>query len=82
MTHSPEKPPQSRHWPLSGPALDALLRATTPWLSCEECFERMDAYAEGELRGLPADEAMATHLAACAACQEEAQSLIDLLRAD
>lgn len=81
MTHPPGTP-QSRPAPLSGSAVDALLRDTTPWLSCEECFERMDAYAEGVVRGTPAEEAMATHLAACAACQEEAQSLIELLRTD
>lgn len=80
MTHSPETPP-SRHAPLTDSAVEALLRDTMPWLSCEECFERMDAYAEGTVRGAPADEAMATHLAACAACQEEAQSLIELIRA-
>ncbi|GAA2156877.1 hypothetical protein GCM10009826_19470 [Humibacillus xanthopallidus] len=63
-------------------AVDTLLRDTTPWLSCEECFERMDTYAEATVAD-PAhvDEAMDTHLRGCAACDEEARSLIDLLRA-
>jgi hypothetical protein len=81
MTPSQETP-QSRPATLSGSAVEALLRDTTPWLSCEECFERMDTYAEGVVRGAPPDESMAKHVAACAACQEEAQSLIELLEAD
>ena len=62
-------------------AVDALLQDTTPWLSCDECFERMDSHAEAVITD-PAhvDEAMATHLRGCAACDEEARSLIDLLR--
>lgn len=77
------KTPQGLPAPLSRSAVDALLRDTTPWLSCEECFDRMDTYAEGVVQGLPpADEAMAKHLGACPACEEEAQSLVDLLRAD
>ncbi len=62
--------------------VSALLQDTTPWLSCEECFERMDTYAEAVVRD-PAhtDEAMAAHLRGCAACDEEAQSLVQLLAA-
>lgn len=82
MTH-PHETPHSRPAPLSHSAVDALLRDTTPWLSCEECFQRMDAYAEGVVRGLPpSDEAMTKHLGACPACEEEAQSLIELLKAE
>ncbi|HET8987603.1 MAG TPA: hypothetical protein VFN43_03740 [Humibacillus sp.] len=63
-------------------AVDALLQDTTPWLSCDECFERMDTFAEAAVNDPDhRDEAMATHLRGCAACEEEAQSLIDLLRA-
>jgi hypothetical protein len=66
---------------LSGPTADALLQDTTPWLSCEECFERMDAYAEAAIHGATQqDQAMATHLRGCAAWHEEAHSLVDLLR--
>lgn len=68
---------------LSQAAVDALLRDTTPWLSCEQCFEQMDAYAEAVASGNDAhDVALERHLSACPACREEAQSLIDLLRAD
>ena len=73
--------PQPRPPELQAVHVDALLQDTTPWLSCDECFERMDAYAEAAVRD-PGhrDEAMATHLRGCAACDEEAQSLIQLLR--
>jgi hypothetical protein len=79
MSTTPEPRP-----PVLQPAdVDALVQDTTPYLSCEECFERMDTYAEGAV-GDPdhRDEAMATHLRGCAACDEEAQSLIELLKAE
>ncbi|GAA2037692.1 hypothetical protein GCM10009740_32030 [Terrabacter terrae] len=75
------QPPLPGPAALDGSSVDALLQDTTPWLSCEECFERMDAYVEAAVHRSPQqDEAMATHLRACAACHEEAQSLVDLLR--
>jgi len=60
--------------------VDALLQDTTPWLSCDECFDRMDSYAEALVRDPEhRDEAMAAHLRGCAACDEEARSLVELL---
>lgn len=79
MSSRPQAP-QPLPAPLDRPTVEALLQDTTPWLSCEECFERMDTYAEAVLGGSSADEAMTTHLRACAACDEEARSLLDLLR--
>lgn len=74
--------PQPRPTVITQKAVESLLRDTTPWLSCEECFERMDTYAEAAVHDpLHRDEAMTTHLQGCAACDEEAQSLIDLLKA-
>jgi hypothetical protein len=60
--------------------LHSLTLDTTPWLSCDDCFDRMDVYVE-RLLADPAgsDEAMAKHLAACAACAEEVESLRALL---
>jgi hypothetical protein len=60
--------------------IDALLLDTTPWLSCDECFDRMDTHVEALLRD-PShhDAAMDKHLQGCAACHEEAQSLMALL---
>ncbi|WP_330472916.1 hypothetical protein [Terrabacter sp. C0L_2] len=67
---------------LTDHAVESLLQDTTPWLSCEECFERMDTYAEAAVHDPQhLDAAMTAHLRGCSACDEEAQSLIDLLQA-
>lgn len=72
--------PPHRQAALDAAAVDALLRDTTPWLSCEDCFERMDSYVEAVRRD-PGylDQAMSTHLRGCSACDEEAQSLLALV---
>jgi hypothetical protein len=76
MNTTPPPRPQS----LTPEAVDALLLDTTPWLSCEVCFERMDTHVEALLQD-PGyrDPAMDKHLQGCAACDEEAQSLLALL---
>lgn len=67
--------------PLTPRAVDALLVDTTPWLSCDECFERMDVHVEAVLADPHHhDAAMEHHLLGCAACADEARSLLDLLR--
>ena len=69
--------------PLPPGAVDALLVDTTPWLSCDACFERMDLHVEALLADPDHhDEAMDNHLRGCAACADEARSLLDLLRSD
>lgn len=75
MTLQPT-PPQS----LSASAVAALLLDTTPYLSCDECFDRMDTHVEAVIAD-PGhrDPAMERHLEGCAACDEEATSLIALL---
>lgn len=66
--------------PLTPSAIDALLLDTTPWLSCEDCFEQMDTYVEALVHDVSHDDpAMAAHLRGCPACTEEADSLIQLL---
>jgi hypothetical protein len=57
-----------------------LLLDTTPWLSCEECFERLDTHVEAALAGTSLDVAMERHLRGCPACAEEAASLTGLLQ--
>lgn len=78
--------PQPQHRNLDPAAVDALVLDTTPWLSCDECFERMDTYVESLLSASSdhdhPDPAMAKHLAGCGACDEEAQSLMALLAQD
>lgn len=70
------------HPPLDPGAVDALLLDTTPYLSCDDCFEQVDGYVEAMLDDPGhADPAMAAHLRGCPACAEEAESLADLLDA-
>ena len=68
---------------VSREALRAMTLDTQPWLSCDECFDRMDTYVE-RLIAEPdhTDVAMTTHLNACTACAEEADSLLALIRSD
>lgn len=72
--------PAAQRGDLTPEAIDSLLLDTTPWLSCDDCFERMDTYVEG-LAGDSGhrDPALDKHLHGCAACNEEAQSLLSLL---
>lgn len=66
--------------PLTSAQLDALLLDTSPYLSCEDCFEQMDGYVEAVLADPQGgDEAMAAHLRGCPACAEEADALTDLV---
>jgi hypothetical protein len=54
-------------------------------LTCEECFEHLDRYVELELASMDADAqipGMRAHLAGCAACHEEHESLRALLLSD
>lgn len=66
--------------PLSAAALDGLLLDTSPYLSCDDCFDQLDTYIERLLVDPGhVDVPMRVHLKACGACAEEADSLIDLL---
>ncbi|MGH3454806.1 MAG: hypothetical protein ACRDPQ_14495 [Nocardioidaceae bacterium] len=60
--------------------LRSLTQDSEPWLSCDDCFELLDEYVERRLADPgDVDTAMATHLEACPACAEEADSLQALL---
>jgi hypothetical protein len=62
--------------------LERLLGPTGPDIGCEECFERLDEYVELELQGQDADAripGMREHLSGCPACNEEHESLRELL---
>jgi hypothetical protein len=81
MSTTPRPHGREHEHDLDERAVGALLLDTTPWLSCEECFERMDTHVESVLAdSTHVDEAMAAHLRGCVACDEEAQSLLALLR--
>lgn len=59
--------------------LGRLLGPPGPELTCEECFDLIDRYAELELAGRDADAAvpgMRAHLQGCPACAEDHESLL------
>ena len=65
--------------------LKRLLGPAEPELLCDECFEKLDQYVELELQGAPADEripGMRAHLEGCPACNEDYDSLRDLVQSD
>ena len=52
-------------------------------IGCDECFERMDIFAEAELSGVDASAAMplvGDHLDKCADCHSKFEALIRALR--
>jgi len=57
-----------------------------PWLSCDDCFRLVDQFVELLLDEGPLAAqrmpAMRAHLSGCAACREEAQTLLALAAAD
>lgn len=54
-----------------------------PWLSCDECFDRSDAIVEDLLdRNVPLPAEFRAHLAGCAACRDEMESLAELAATD
>jgi hypothetical protein len=58
----------------------SLLADTSPYLSCDDCFARLDEYVERRVADPSYDDpAMAAHLAGCGACAEEAATLAELL---
>jgi hypothetical protein len=66
-------------------ALERLLGPAGPELTCEECFEYLDRFAEIELAGGDGEAAvpgMSAHLQGCPACEEDYRSLRALLEAE
>ena len=52
-------------------------------IGCDECFERLDSFAETELSGLDASAAMplvSDHLDKCADCRSTFEALLTALR--
>jgi hypothetical protein len=78
--NSPPQPPPGPGPGLSPRDVEALLLDTTPWLSCDDCFDRMDSYVEALERDRHHhDPAMEAHLRGCPACAEEVDGLVDLV---
>ncbi len=69
--------------PLNAETISSLLADTSPYLSCDDCFARLDEYVERELTDPHHDDPpMGAHLAGCGACAEEAETLRELLGHD
>ena len=52
-------------------------------IGCDECFERLDSFAETELSGMKASAAMplvSDHLDKCADCRSTFETLLTALR--
>jgi hypothetical protein len=76
MTKNVPDDPRSTAGRLLGPAAAEL--------SCDQCFDMLDAYVELELAGAAADSqipGMRPHLQGCAACRDDHDSLVALLLA-
>jgi hypothetical protein len=59
--------------------LARILGPDEPEVTCEQCFEHLDAYVELELAGADADAAvpgLRAHLKGCPACREDHDSLL------
>ena len=63
-----------------------MIAATRPVeIGCDECFEQLDRFAELELAGKNAAEAMPLvqdHLDRCGDCREEFEALLAALKAE
>jgi hypothetical protein len=69
--------------PFSPEEIRQLTMPSDPWLSCDDCFDLLDAVLEGTLtHEAPMDEAFRAHLRACEVCQEEAYALATLAAPD
>ena len=61
----------------------SLLADTNPYLSCDDCFLRLDEYVERRVADpLYEVQAVKAHMAGCGACAEEVATLQELLRQD
>lgn len=68
---------------LSDEQAQRFLVDTSPWMSCDECFDHLDEYVEcSEADSFEWLPAMSSHLGGCQACREEAESLLVLLADD
>ena len=68
----------------TGPRLARILGPAGPEVTCEACFEHLDAYVEMERAGVDAESAvpgMRAHLVGCPACAEDHEALHALLDA-
>jgi hypothetical protein len=66
----------------TGPVLAQAFGPFEPWLSCDECFDRSDVIVNDLLDNVPLPAGFRAHLAGCAACRDEMESLAELAATD
>ncbi len=70
-------------WMQDGTMIHRMTLTTEPWLSCDDCFDQLDAVVERVLMQAGAMEAaFRVHLMGCSVCREEATSLATLVAPD
>jgi hypothetical protein len=73
----------TRRLSLTSEAIKQLTIQPDPWLSCDDCFDRVDLVVEGLLKGTAAiSDEFRTHLLGCPACHQETQTLVSLVAAE
>ena len=73
----------SGYAPLGPDVIGRLTMNTDPWLSCDECFEQVDAVIEDLLNSsAPMSHEFGVHLRCCGVCHEEARSLAAIVASD
>jgi anti-sigma factor RsiW len=71
--------------PTDDSRLSRILGPGKPEVTCEECFEHLDAYVEHELSGADAEAVvpgLRAHLEGCPACREDHESLLAYVSGD
>lgn len=68
---------------LTAEQVASLVAVTEPWLSCDDCFDTIDRCVDALIDGVrQLDEPLLVHFARCAACREEAETLLTLAAQD
>lgn len=72
-----------RYLTLTPRTLQQLTAPVEPWMSCDECFDEEDAVIEDlVVHGRALNATFRAHLRSCAACHEEARTLVELAAQD
>lgn len=72
-----------RNLTLTPRTLEQLTTPVEPWMSCDECFDQVDAAVEDlVVRGSAIGVTFGAHLRSCPSCHEEACTLLELAAQD
>ncbi|HET7173176.1 MAG TPA: hypothetical protein VFI30_02720 [Nocardioidaceae bacterium] len=66
-------------WSLTRHTIKQLTATSEPWMSCADCFDRVDTEVDRLLSArAPMPDDFKSHLRTCQACREEARTLLEL----